>query len=261
MFRKLVTIGVASVGLTSCFAVTNLDRFSQAETVNSNFVDLKFTMRGMTSHVTEYVEFRVVDSTNTLQSRGILFPLGGPDATLFAPGAIPKQNGPFHLDFFADHDQSGGYDNTPNDIRDHAWRLAIDPAKADDSNTLDVQFDHNTSFNYLNDPTPPQEYGKPATVHFTGLDGYKRIELRVSDASAKRTVAFYRIPQAPGGPFDLTVPGMIESGVDYRIEVYTDDGNGGNVRSFRFSAMGTATGLDVPFDPTTAPTATDVAAP
>lgn len=261
MFRKLAALALSTVGLSSCFAVTNLDRFKESEAINSNFVDLKFTMRGMTSHVNEYVEYRVVDGTNTLQSRGILFPLGGPDATLFAPGALPKTNGPFHLDFFADHDMSGGYDNSPNDIRDHAWRLDLHPEDADDNNLLDIQFDHNTSFNYLNDPTPPQEYGKPALVKFADMAGYKRLELRVSDAAVKRTVALYRVPQVPAGPFDLTVPGMIESGVPYDVEVYTDDGNGGNVKTFRLTVTGDANGLTANFDAKTAPVVASSTAP
>ena len=120
---------------------------------------------------------------------------------------------------------------------------------------------HNTSFNYLNDPVPPQEYGKAVTVRFTNMDGFGRVELRVSDASAKRTVAFYRAPKAPSGPFDFTVPGMIEQGVPYDCDVYTDDGNGGNVRAFRITATGTATGLDIPFDPATAPVVTDYEQP
>ncbi len=260
MLRNLAVIAV-SVGLSSCFAVTNLDRFHENEAINSNFVDLKFTMRGMTSHVTEYVEYRVVDGTGTLQSRGIIVPLGGPDATLFAPGAIPKANGPFRLDFFADHDMSGGYDNTEAEIRDHAWRLMLHPEEADDNNMLDVQFDHNTSFNYLNDPVPPKEYGKPATVKFADMAGFKRVELRVSDSSAKRTVALYRVPQVPVGPFDMTVPGMIEAGVPYDIDVYTDDGNGGNVKAFRLQASGTVDGLTTNFDPATAPVVSGSAQP
>src|SRR4051794_28399734 len=106
---------MAALACTSCFAVTNLDRFEKSSGPTGNFADLRLTVRGMTSHVAQYFEYRIVDSTNTIQSRGIARPLGGPDATFFIPGAIPKQNGPFHLDFFGDHDHNGSYTIPPGD--------------------------------------------------------------------------------------------------------------------------------------------------
>jgi hypothetical protein len=257
----LLLAAVLGLSTSSCFAVADLDRFQTAPP--TNFVDLRLTVRGMTSHVGEYFEYRVIDSTHTIQSKGIALPLGGPDATFFAPGAIPKQNGPFTLDFYADHDKSGGYDNTPTVINDHAWRLPLDLNAVDSTGTMTIVFDHNTSFNYLDDPTPPREYGAAATVRFSNMGGFigKRVEVRISDPSAHRTVALYRVPSVLDAAFTATVPGMIDPGVAYSVEVYTDDKAGGSVRGFRFGAGSTDQGLDVAFDPSVAPVVTDVPAP
>lgn len=264
----LVTASAAlALSTSSCFAVTNLDRFEGTTTPRGNFENLSLTVRGMTSHVNEMFEYRIVDATNTLQSRGIIFPLGGPSASLFATGAVPKQNGPFTLDFYADHDNSGGYNRDPdNQTGDHSWRIPLTPELLDDTGTYVIVFDHNTSFSVLTSPQPPTEIGMPARINLTNMGAFigKRVEVRVADASSKRVVALYRIPSIGGATIPITVPGMIESGVIYSVEVYTDDNNAaspGSVKAFRLETTSSATGLDVTFDPATAPAVSDAAAP
>jgi hypothetical protein len=257
-----VLLGSAS---SSCFAVTDLDRFETTQGSTSNFLGLRLTVRGMTSHVNEYFEYRVIDATNTLQARGIVTPLGNQEATMFAEGAIPRQNGPLHLDFYADHDKSGGY--TPPSgagFLDHAWRLPL-PDEGNDQGVVEIQFDHNTSFGNLVDPAPPKEFGKTSTVRLRNLDALqgKRIEVRVADASVRRVVALYRVPVIDKPEIDAVVPGVIDSGVTYSVDVYVDDGKAtaGTVQTFRFVASSDDNGLTATFDPTTAPKATDVPPP
>jgi hypothetical protein len=261
--RRAFAVLVA-LSATSCFAVTDLDRFQTSNGPQSNFSDLRLTVRGMVSHVNELFEYRVVDSTNTIQSRGLAIPLGGPDATFFIPGAIPRQNGPFHLDFYGDHDRSGRY--TPPSagaFLDHSWRIEL--PQPNDQNLVELVFDHNTSFTNLEDPAPPKEYGKLAKIHLVNLGPFqgKRIEIRISDASSKRVVALFRNPALARPDFDATVPGMIEEGVTYDVEVYTDDGTGapGSVTAFRFQKESDAGGLAADFDPATAPRVTDALPP
>lgn len=266
----LLAVGAIGLSQSSCFAVTDLDRFETRAGSTSNFTDLKLTMRGMTSHVAEYFEWRVIDGTNTLQSRGIILPLGGPNATLLAHGAIPKANGPFTLAFYADHNHDGIYTPPPPPVPgaaaefpDHAWVLALDLTKENADGVLDVQFDHNTSFADLS--KAPLEIGRPASVHLTNMGGLlsKRIEVRIADASSKRVVAFYRVPTIVQAAFDMQIPGMIDAGVIYSIEVYVDDGKdpAGAVQGFRFEKGSDSSGLDVTFDPGTAPRVTDVPPP
>lgn len=251
MRARLLSVALAALS-TSCFAVTDLDRFEKAEGTSSNFSDLRFTVRGMKSHVNELFEYRVIDASNVVQSRGFVVPLGGEEASLFVKGAVPKQNGPFHLDFYADHDGVPGYDVAPKPNGDHAWRLPLEDGMRSEDGTFVIAFDHNTSFSYLNDPTPPREIGKPFTARLQSLGGFqgKRVEVRVSDASSGRVVALYRVPSVKTPEVTLSVPGMIEQGVSYRVEVYTDDGLGtrASIQAFRIERDAQEGGLDVAID-------------
>lgn len=262
--RKLLALSAcAALASSACFAVTDLDRFEKRGQSVSNFTDLRLTVRGMTSHVNELFEYRVVDATNTIQSRGFIVPLGGVEASVFVPGAIPRQNGPFRLDFYSDHDLSGGHDTSSDARGDHSWRVALDPAATDDRGVVNVVFDHNTSFTYLNEPGgAPSEVGKPATIRMTkmGLFLGRRVQVRVADASSRRVVALYRIPALGGPDVAVSVPGMIEPGVIYAVEVTVDGGNQ-PLRAFRVEQTSNPTGLDVAFDPTSAAEVNDAPPP
>lgn len=238
---------------SSCFVVTDLGRFKKAdELAPSNFSDLKVTVRGFTSHVNEQFEYRVVDKNNAIQSRGFIIPLGGVSAEFSLKGAIPKQNGPFHFDFYADHDNSKGYDKRPDTQLDHSWRLPLEDNLIDANGTYVIVFDHNTSFTNLNNPAPAVELGKGFTVHMKGLAPFqnKRVEVRISDASTKRGVGMFRVPVVTVPEYDVVVPGMIEPGVSYAVEVYTDDGTGAasSILAYRFEIAAPEAGIEATFD-------------
>jgi hypothetical protein len=258
------TTALLAACTSSCFAVTDLQRFESASGASG---DLSFSVRGFTSHVNEMFEYRIVaQNDNTLQARGIIVPLGGPDAAVFAPGAVPKLGGPFNLDFYADHDSSGGYDRDPvKGTGDHSWRIPLTDAMLDAKGGYVVQFDHNTSFAVLENPEPPREIGAPATIHLTKMEAFvgKRVQMRVAVASSKRVVALYRLTTLAAPTASVTIPGMIERGEDYTVEIYTDSGaaNPGAARAFRLDGKGGAAGLDVTFDPATAPEIHDAAPP
>lgn len=242
---------------SSCFMVTDLDRFKEEPPPEAtNFSDLRVTVRGMSSHVNERFEYRVVDSANVIQSRGLIVPLGGVAATFYVKGAVPKLNGPFRFDFFADHDNSGAYDPRMDTTLDHAWRLSLDekadPSVLDERGVYTIVFDHNTSFTNLNTPEPPKEFGKSAIVHMRAMTPFasKRVEVRVSDASTKRGVAMHRVPFLMAVDYNIEVAGTTEPGVTYSVEVYTDDGNLGGVRAFRFEQIAAAEGLEATFNGT-----------
>lgn len=259
MLRPSLLIGAVALTGTlssSCFLVTDLDRFKEEPArAATNFSDLRVTVRGMTSHINEMFEYRVVDSTNVIQSRGIIIPLGGPDASFYVTGAVPKQNGPFRFDFYADHDNSGGYERVRPDVPlDHSWRLSLDdkadPSVLDEEGVYTLVFDHNTSFTDLDTPAKATEFGKPARVHMRGMGSFanKRVEVRISDASSNRGVAMYRVPVLTTAEYEVVVAGMTEPGVTYNVEVYTDDGKLGAVRAFRFQQLAADQGLEATFD-------------
>ncbi len=241
-------IALACLPVTSCFAVTDLDRF---EKNSEKYVDLTLTVRGMKSHVTELFEYRVVDSENIIQSRGLAFPLGGVDATFFAPKAIPTDK-PVRVDFYADHNNSKGYDSTPTEAIDHAWRIGVDLAGVGRDGAV-ITFDHNTSFVFLNEPGgPPREIGNPATVRVRSAStrNGKRLQVRIADTFTGRVVALYRYPLVDKNEVDMVVPGMVEAGNTYTVELTADDEAAGlaSLEAWRIQRDSDARGLDVTFD-------------
>src|SRR5260370_36557376 len=111
---------VRAMGLTTCgcFSRVDVDCFhgspgSQGEVsastlLSGQYSSLKLTLVGMTPHVSQLFEYRIIDANNFIQSRGVVNPLGGANVVIDAPLSVPKVNGPFHLDTYADVNGSGG---------------------------------------------------------------------------------------------------------------------------------------------------------
>jgi hypothetical protein len=224
----------------------------------------------MKPHATQMVEYRVVDANNMVQSRGVLKPLGPNDLTINLPRAIPKINGPFRLDFYADANDSGGYDGIGSVIaNDHAWR--IDPladypvgSVMHVDGLVQVTFVHNTSFTDIDQypigtKNPSKDTGLGARIHIAAADAYggKTLEARVAEAATGHVVCLHRVPELRAAAFEGDVPGCVEMGVDYDVTVYVDaNGNGtyddpatgkGDV-GWKTRATSDASGLDVTFD-------------
>ncbi len=262
----------ALMTLTACFAVTNLDRFhGPAKGGSDLYDDLSFTVTGMDTHPKQLFEYRVIDANNFIQSRGFLSPLGSPNQTVHVPMAIPKVNGPYHLDFYADKNGSGGWDGLGSGPEhDHGWRwdpLVDSPAGDPNDGVVNVTYAHNYSFSELNDypmgtPNPPKDTGSDAVIHMLKMEDYagKLVQVRVADASTGHTAGLYRfttltLPVAPA-TLDAKIPGVIDEGVAYNVEIYVDaNGNGvydapgsGDI-GWRVPKGSDATGLSLDFDP------------
>jgi hypothetical protein len=279
-----------AVGAPGCFAMVDVDRFHSAQAAATTptttatttpdssaptglpgeYLNLKFSLVGMKPHILQLFEYRIIDSHNFVQSRGVVNPLGGPDVTINVPLSVPKLNGPFHFDFYADVNHSGGYDGLGSvAANDHAWR--IDPledfpagAVAPVDGLIQVTFTHNTSFTDINTypsgtPNPPHDTGLGATIHVANAGALQGvlIQVRIVDPSANHTVGLFRIPQIAQASFDMVIPGIVESGVDYAALVYVDaNGNGkydnpaNGLGDLGWRVIGTAgaTGLNVGVD-------------
>jgi hypothetical protein len=153
--RRALFATIAAFFSASCFAVTNLDRFHSASSDAGAFMDLKFTFHGATTHTAQLFEFRVIDANNIVQSRGFYNPMGTADTVVNVPRAIPRVNGPYRLDFYADKNGSGGWDGLTDDpLHDHGWRiepLVENAPNADpNDNVVEIVYEHNTSFTELN---------------------------------------------------------------------------------------------------------------
>jgi hypothetical protein len=245
-------VGVAlALPLTSCFAVADLDRF---QTNSADNLDLTFSVTGMNSHVAEMFEFRLVDETNTIQARGVAFPLGGPDATFFLPKVVPVGK-TVRLDFFADHNGSKSYDSTDKENKDHSWRLPVSVEGAGKDGVV-INFKHDTFFKFLNDGGEPATPGRDGVVRFQNLGSKlgRRLQVRISDATSGRLVALYRYPNLDKAEGTLTLPKMIEQGNPYAVEITLDDekATGTTLEAWRIPRDGGADGLEVTFDPATA---------
>jgi hypothetical protein len=258
--------------VTGCFAVTNLDRFQGPAKHGSDLHDdLVFTVTGMDTHPTQLFEYRVIDANNFIQSRGFLDPLGAPRATVHVPRAVPKVNGPYRLDFYADKNHSGSWDGLASGVdHDHGWRwdpLVDSPPSDPNDGVIDVTYAHNYSFSELNDypmgtRNPPKDTGVGAVIHMLKMDDYagKLVQVRVADANTGHTAGLYRfskltLPIAPA-TLDANIPGVIDEGVNYNVEVYVDaNGNGtyeappGGDLGWRIPKGSDATGLSLDFDP------------
>jgi hypothetical protein len=292
--------------LSGCFAVVDVDHFHTATagspdasapdvlaapdvtgspTMSGEYLSLKLSLIGMTPHLKQLFEYRIIDGNNFIQSRGVVNPLGAPDVIINAPLAIPKVNGPFHLDFYADVDNSGGYNGIGSVLtQDHAWR--IDPLRDYPDGTVtpvdglvQVTFTHNTSFTPIEDypsgtPNAPRDTTLGATVQVRGADGLqgRLIQVRIVDAGGtNHTVGLFRVPQITGAAFNMSIPGVVENMQDYNVLIYVDANNNGiydnpalGLGDLGWSKVGTAdtTGLTVILDAQNTTAATvDVGAP
>ncbi len=245
--------------LTGCFAIIDVDRFHSAPKSNmvsgtvlpvaDAYLDMSFTLIGMTPHTTQLFEYRVVDAANHVQSRAVVNPLGAVDSVILAPQFVPNMaspqtmNGPFRLDFYADVNNSGGYDGKgPNGSAiydDHSWRIAplVDYPAGSISpipGLVQVTFTHNTSFTDINNDVtgtrnPPTDSGLGATIHVVNAGSLMGVLVQalVIEPITKRTVGLFRLPKVTQASFDMTIPGIVEELTDYKVTIFADaNGNG-----------------------------------
>jgi hypothetical protein len=245
--------------LTGCVAVTSLDRFKRRPPTNPAFHDVEFSVSGMTSHVKEYFEARIVDENGVTQTRLVSEVLGGEAEAFTIPAASPV-NSNLRIEFYADHNHDGVFDLAPTPS-DHSWIVAINdfaPDPLDD--VIRIPFAHNTSFQTLD---AEKTFGADARIHVENVGALagKRLQLRVADASSRHTVGMYRVPVLAKASFDAQIRAIIDpaEGTRYQLEVSVDDGAGNGIQGFRdFGTSGSNTGLEMKFDPSLTPQASDV---
>ncbi|MGZ3421597.1 MAG: hypothetical protein ACXVEF_41165 [Polyangiales bacterium] len=279
-------LGLLVLSLFGCSQIVDVDRFHEkaaalppSTTKSTQFLDLQFSVVGMKPHLAHTFEYRIIDANNLVQSRGIVSPLGAPDVTVFVPRAIPRSNGPYRIDFYGDVNGSGGYDGIGSVIsNDHAWR--IDPLVDYPAGTVtpvdglvQVTFTHSTSFTDIDQypsgtPNKAKDTGLGAKVHVTSLPIGRMIEARVAEKDTKHVVGLMRIPSATAATLDLVIPGVVDVGVDYEVDLYVDaNGNGtyddpqSGDWGIRTGASSTETGLAVTIDAAASPHDTDVGRP
>jgi hypothetical protein len=284
-FSNVVVLAVALAG---CTAVLDVDRFREGQSVKdgalntSPFLDLKFSMVAMKPHHAHMMEYRVIDANNMVQSRGIIDTLHASDVSLFVPRAIPKHNGPYRLDFYADQNASGGFDGLGSVVsNDHAWR--IEPLQdfpegevPHVEGQVQVVFIHSTTFTNIDQwpsgtDNKPKDTEIPVRLTLKNLTEFKgkMLEVRVADKGTGHVVGLYRSQQVPSETITAVIPGAVDVGVEYEVSVYVDaNGNGtyeapsgGGDKGYKTSLVSTEQGLSVTFDPVDAKGDVDVGPP
>jgi hypothetical protein len=271
-----------------CSQIVDVDRFHEKQASSSTtntapFLDLQLTLVGMKPHLAHTYEYRVIDANNLVQSRGVISPLGAADVTIFVPRAIPRSNGPYRLDFYADVNGSGGYDGIGSVIsNDHAWR--IDPLQdypagsvAPVDGLVQVTFTHSTSFTDIDQypsgkPNKSKDTGLGAALKLKSLGAAngRMLEVRIAEKETKHVVGLMRVHQIAKDELDLSIPGVVDVGVDYDVDVYVDaNGNGAyddpskdqGDWGMRAEAASTESGLAVTLDTLELPHNLDVGRP
>ena len=206
--------------------------------------DVTVEMSGMTPHVGQLMEFRIVDASDQLIFRGIVDDLPSVSYTFIAPNSTPE--GAYRVDFYADLSGNRTYDPPPTD---HAWTLAV-PTTGD----AVLPFAHNTTFDDIDDP-PITELGADFTFNATAMTPHvgQLFELRVYDQQTGRLVGRYVLTSIAAANFSLVIPGIIVDGHDYRVDFFADFSNNGSYdapptdHAWRVTDTGTASGLTLDF--------------
>jgi hypothetical protein len=246
----------------ACFAVTDFDQYRSKEaTVESAYLDLRITLKSMKAHQQHYFEWRVVNGDDVVQTVGVLEPLAAPadrPLVLVVPAAVPR-SGPARLDFFADVNGTRSYDGIGPGGRDHAWRIADLHALPRDGDAIEVSFTHDLNFVDI-ETQAPKRPGVDGKLRFSNMGEFtgKILEVRFIDRETRHVAGLHRLQSIAEPAFELTLPRIIENGVDYDVDVFVDaNGNGsydapapeGGDAAWRIRQTANPTGLIIDFDP------------
>jgi len=204
-------------------------------------------------HVDERVEM-VLAAAGVVRARGILAPFqiedeeaneGAGSTVIGLSNALLGTDEPHTVRFFADHDamQDGVFTPPPADdpgapFPDHSWVVDV----PDDGL---VSFEHATNFVDLTEE-PPRELEGDFNMTFKGLTPHPGQPLYVWVILLRdpaRTVGYYRLDEIPEqlcnpvegasctlemqNPFTITIPGILDDGETYRVEILVDSENPG----------------------------------
>jgi hypothetical protein len=218
----------------------------------TSFRDVTLDLTDFDPHVGQLMHFRVVSDDDELVALGIYDPLTDGDADIALPGSIG--DGVHRLDYFADFNANGVYNPPP---ADHAWRLPIEA-----SGDAELDYTHDTDF--TNIAMPAFTSGEDFVLSATDMDPHvgQLFEVRVFEEDSGRLVGRYVLGEVETADFEVTLPGILESGTSYRVDFYADLSEDGNYdappadHAWRETAEADANGLTIEFEHNT--TFTDV---
>lgn len=276
-FAILAGMTVVAGATSACTASLELDRFrtQEARTVDSatsvSYFDVRFGAKGMTSHLGEYLEIRLVDRQNRLQAKAVYENVATVDFTIYLGSVVPKLNAPYRIDFWADHNNTAKYDGVEGGIneKDHAWRRVLADPMPEDIRLVgglyDFQFVHDTAFvdiatDLQGNKITTEDTLLPFRFKVTGAGMYldKMVETRVVEKVSGRLVGLHRLGRGRDA-FTQQLLGVLDEETPYEISVYADANGDGKYSpgdpSWKLELTSTSTGIDGTIDLSKAPQA------
>ena len=187
---------------------------------NTNFTDIKWkymltvNFTGMTPHVGQLLELRVIDDANgTEVGRTRVEKIPSPNFNVSLPVLLSDQSN-YTMDFYADENSNGLFDNPPTD---HTWEVKFNNNFHDTT----INFAHNTNFTNIN-------WNYLLTFNLMSMTPHlgEMIALRLVKDSDNSELSRVIIPALPLANVSVGLPGL-ELNQAYHIDFYADhNGNG-----------------------------------
>jgi hypothetical protein len=210
---------------------------------------LHVRLTGMEDDLNRFSQFRVVTTAGEFFVMFVIHEgIPTADYEFDLPGALLVDQA-YRLDFFIDHDNSGGYNPPPTD---HAWSVEIPAGDGD----VSLVHAFNTNFTDIEQiaPSMVRSLILSSSNMYTYLN--ELFDVRVTDLAAGR-LAGRQVREVPGGSFDLTVGAVVQPGVEYQVDISLDLDKSGDYTpgdlGWRIVSTATATGLHLDFSPDAEP--------
>ncbi len=238
--RRRPLLALAGGYLASCTLVTEVNDYEvdpSAEQLMETR-DLEFTFIGFWPHPGQPLDVAIVSDDSVLQGRArIVLPLleGSneeyPEVELPMKNALPP--GGHRLLVYADTDGDGLVDFTEDEegnrgFKEHIWQIPLDPDGVGEF-VHEFTFMLFTEADYLSVEEsvvmelPMLGGAPPAIIQCLddAIDG--DLDIKIFLAAEERQVGLFR--RSPGTPFPangIKLPGIVDAGSAYRIEVFVD---------------------------------------
>jgi hypothetical protein len=222
----LIVVGLA---LTGCSLVVGGEIDDLSTDINAKR-DVTIQLRGFDPHVGQAVDIRIVRpvapgemGTPQILARAIIDPMPGDCVDVNMQRAAPLVAN--RVDFYADINGNGIVDPTPTD---HSWRFDLD----EDGTLL---FVHDVVFTNIETDMPASPGGNDLVVNVTGADAHDGRQVvaalitseLVDPETGDREDSIpgvYVLGAVEAGTIAFTLPGVVDSGRTYELELAIGDG-------------------------------------
>jgi hypothetical protein len=233
--RSLLLLAVTFPLLGGCTLIAT-DKVDDLE--RDPLLDMRLQLVGFSPHVGQLTDVWLVDEQNRVQARAIYDPLEDSRQLVILENVVSLADPAIRrVDFYSDMNESitPGTEIRPDPpepdddgdllFPDHMWREQLDDTGA-------LEFMHSTNFVDIADPGDPNRarfFLSDLRVTITGAgekDGLPA-EIRVYDPSGEqeRQVGYYRLGALDGDTLDIRLSGILDQGIEYRVELSFDNGN------------------------------------